>query len=230
MKAIKVILTIGALGLVTLAGASAGFWWGVEQKYPYQQIKRWQKSKSDALPARAMLHQSFARKSDIVMVGDSLTAGVDWQDLFPQVVVANRGIGGETTADILRRIPSIKAVEAKRSFVMAGINDIGEGVPVDAIFNNYVQIIEQLRDAGSEVVVQSTVECARSTCGAARIEAVRDLNRRLRDYAKSMGLGWLDVNDGIVGDAGLQPGFSTDGIHLNVNGYRHWRDKLAPLL
>jgi len=224
------LLRSAALSGLLLAVAFGGFWWGAEQRFPYNHLKRWQKSQAQALPVRATIQQAFARKSDVVMVGDSLTAGVEWQEVFPHLVVANRGIGGDTTADILRRIDTIRATEAKRAFVMAGINDVVEGVSVEKVLDNYRQIIDKLKAHGMEVVVQSTIECAESRCGARRLSEVRELNKQLRAYAETNGLAFIDLNDGIVTDAGLSPAATVDGIHLNADGYRHWKRKLAPVM
>lgn len=225
----KVSVYLGMV-VMALAVACGAFWWGAEQRFPFNHLKRWQKSHATALPARAAIQQAFARKSDVVMVGDSLTAGVEWQEVFPDVAVANRGIGGDTTADILRRMDSVLATHAKRAFVMAGINDVGEGVSVEETMVNYTQIVSRLRTAGMDVVIQSTIECARSTCGAARVAQVRELNRRLRSHAEANGLGFVDLNDGIVNDEGLLAKVTTDGIHLNADGYRHWKAKLSAVM
>lgn len=34
---------------------------------------------------------------DIVFVGDSITDGAEWEDLFPNYYIANRGISGDTS-------------------------------------------------------------------------------------------------------------------------------------
>src|SRR6185369_6092309 len=44
---------------------------------------------------------TFGRHADVVMVGDSITDGADWGEMFPGVSIANRGIDGDTTDGVL---------------------------------------------------------------------------------------------------------------------------------
>ena len=42
-----------------------------------------------------------------VMPGDSLTEGIDWRELFPDVKILNRGISGDTSAGVLNRLDEV---------------------------------------------------------------------------------------------------------------------------
>ena len=44
-----------------------------------------------------------SKKNPVVFFGDSITFGTDWQRLFPEVPVVNRGISGDTTLGLLNR-------------------------------------------------------------------------------------------------------------------------------
>src|SRR5215472_17420528 len=69
-----------------------------------------------------------------VMIGDSLTDGAEWKEMFPGTAVVNRGVDGDTTAGVLRRMDGITSARAKKAFIMIGINDFKEGRTVDAVF------------------------------------------------------------------------------------------------
>jgi hypothetical protein len=43
------------------------------------------------------------RKGGIVFLGDSITEGGHWSEIFGNGAVLNRGIGGDTTQDVLDR-------------------------------------------------------------------------------------------------------------------------------
>src|SRR3954451_1058356 len=45
--------------------------------------------------------------ADVVMLGDSITEGIDWHELFPHVRILNRGIGGDTSAGVLNRLDEV---------------------------------------------------------------------------------------------------------------------------
>lgn len=71
------------------------------------------------------------------MVGDSITQAGMWEDMFPDIRIANRGIGSDRTDDVLRRINPILSVGAHRAFIMLGVNDISPDRSVDDIVRDY---------------------------------------------------------------------------------------------
>jgi hypothetical protein len=48
--------------------------------------------------------ESYKTKADIVMIGDSITDGAEWHEMFPQLNIVNRGISGDTTVGVLNRL------------------------------------------------------------------------------------------------------------------------------
>jgi lysophospholipase L1-like esterase len=93
----------------------------------------------------------------VVMLGDSITAGVAWNELLGISGIANRGIGSDTTGGILGRLSNIYELNPKICFIMAGINDIGKNIAMEIIINNMTQIIDELENHGIEVIIQSTL-------------------------------------------------------------------------
>lgn len=186
---------------------------------------------NDAYPDRREQFELFARPVDVVMIGDSITQAGMWEDMFPGVAIANRGIGSDRTDDVLRRMSSIRALRARKAFVMLGINDLNADRSVDAVFVDYSSIVTMLREQGAEVVVQSTLECnlaLRRRCDVL-LPLIRDLNARLAVLAAGEGLHFLDLNALLaVRGEGLLAQYTPDGVHLNGAGYRRWRDAIAP--
>lgn len=165
-----------------------------------------------------------------VMIGDSLTDGAEWKEMFPGVAVVNRGIDGDTTAGVLRRMDAITSARARKAFVMIGINDFKEGRTVDAVFQDYGSIVSRLEKAGMRVFVQSTLLCNEAKAGwisCVRIQGkLRELNRRLSGLASAT-VTYIDINAGLTGPEGLRPDLTYDGVHLNGEGYRIWRDEIS---
>jgi lysophospholipase L1-like esterase len=165
-----------------------------------------------------------------VMIGDSLTDGAEWKEMFPGSAVVNRGVDGDTSAGVLRRMDGITAARAKKAFVMIGINDFKEGRTVDAVFEDYRTIVSALGKSGMRVFVQSTLMCNAAKAewiGCAAIQGkIRDLNRRLAGLASAK-VTYIDINAGLTGPEGLRPDLTYDGVHLNGEGYRIWRDEIS---
>jgi hypothetical protein len=55
---------------------------------------------------RISIFEVFHPHADIVMIGDSITQGAEWKEIFPASSIANRGIAADRSDDILRRIPT----------------------------------------------------------------------------------------------------------------------------
>src|SRR5262249_17246825 len=172
--------------------------------------------------------QQYGRSSDVVMVGHSLTADAAWNEIFPKVEIANRGIGGDTTDNILLRMDTILSVSPKKALIMVGINDIRSGASLDSVFQNYRKIVKRLQQAGVTVIIQSTLECSKDVCGD-RVYQVRDLNKQLEDFAKRNNIVFLDLNADLSSPSdGLLSKYSYDGIHLLASGYVKWSEKIRP--
>jgi lysophospholipase L1-like esterase len=79
------------------------------------------------------------------MLGDSLTAFVQWPDLFPDTSIANRGIAGDTIKDIAARIGPIIRMRPERVFIMAAANDLIIGSSPEEVFVIYSDVVSALR-------------------------------------------------------------------------------------
>jgi hypothetical protein len=70
-------------------------------------------------PARERLVSFFAANpiapGQVVFLGDSLTDGARWDELFPGIPVRNRGVPADTTADVLARLDQVTAGSRRRS-------------------------------------------------------------------------------------------------------------------
>ena len=186
-----------------------------------------------AHPDRREQFEAFVRPVEVVMIGDSITQAGMWEDMFPGIAIANRGIGSDRTDDVLRRMPPILALQARKAFVMLGINDLNADRGVEAVFTDYSAILSALRAQGVEVVVQSTLQCnleMRRRCSA-QLSLIEDLNSRLEALASREGYSFVDLNAVLAGSGeGLQATYTLDGVHLNGAGYRRWADTIRPMI
>ena len=87
-------------------------------------------------------------KNQIVFIGDSITDLYPLDDYYADLPLAcyNRGIGGDTTGGVLRRLQvSAFDLAPKKIVLMIGTNDINGGIPVDKIVKNYTKIVEKIQ-------------------------------------------------------------------------------------
>jgi lysophospholipase L1-like esterase len=183
---------------------------------------------------RTSFFQTFGRRADVVMIGDSLTDGAEWREMFPGQDIVNRGIDGDTVDGVLARIDSIVSLQPRVAFVMIGINDFGDGGrSVDAVLHDYRLVVERLVGAGIRVVVQSTLPCnvalgAWKSCASVN-GRIRQLNERLATLAAGS-VRFVDLARALAPDGELPTAFTFDGVHLNGAGYRRWQATIAPYM
>lgn len=162
----------------------------------------------------------------IVFVGDSITAGGDWDRLLDRRDVVNTGKPGDQTGDILRRLDGVVRGDARAYVVMAGINDLAWGVPAEKIAENMGVLLARLRAAspGATLVLQSTlpVNPQVESFGYTNND-VRRLNDLYRALAQEAGVRFLDLHPAMADAEGnLRREFTHDGLHLGGDGYRAW--------
>ena len=172
---------------------------------------------------KSFFEQFEDHQYDIVFIGDSLTDGAEWGDLFPSLKIANRGINGDRTDGVLKRMDSIYSTNGRKAFIMIGINDLTGGAEVNDIVENYKIIISNLVAHRIKTYVQSTLLLDKKCT---------ELNKKimtLNDHLKKMSVRnksftYIDVNAGLAKNTGLDTKYSRDGTHLNGSGYAVWKD------
>jgi lysophospholipase L1-like esterase len=119
----------------------------------------------------------------------------------------------------------------------SGINDLIRGVPSEQILENSRLIIRDLLwvHPNAKVVLQSILPHSgpgatwegRDRLLAIPNQKIRELNRSLKEIAAQEGATYLDLHPLFADDAGnLSLLFTTDGLHLNQQGYLVWRSAL----
>jgi GDSL-like Lipase/Acylhydrolase family len=179
--------------------------------------------------ARLAFFRQTKGQADVVMLGDSLTEGVDWQEFFPDVQILNRGIAGDTSAGVLIRLDEVIGRRPKTVFLMIGINDLHMGVPISAISANIRLIVGALEQHQIRVVLQKTLY-ATATYRPQLNSTVDELNNAVSDLCRPPRVLCLNLNQILGEDGALSASFAVDGLHLNAAGYLAWKNAIKPLL
>ena len=158
-----------------------------------------------------------------VVVGDSFGLWLP-PDMLPRDRLwLNQSISGDTTAGILQRISAFANTRATTIHLMAGANDLKNGVPEAQIAYNLRQTVRQLRQQHpqAQIVVYSVLPTRRAEISNDR---VRSLNARLSTVAQQDRVEFRDVHPRFQDEHGhLRPDLTTDGLHLNAQGYAVWQ-------
>lgn len=172
-------------------------------------------------------HLTFAKPVDLVMFGDSITEWGPWHDALT-IPLANRGLGGDTTDGMLRRIDVTTVCQPKLVCIMAGINDLAQGYSVDEITANYAQMLSHWQQGGIDVWVQSTLYVGKRLCQLNPL--VTQLNDNLQSLCAEKNLRFIDVNAILCPEKVLPLTCSADDLHLNAFAYGKWIAHLNELL
>lgn len=171
----------------------------------------------------------------VVFMGNSITEG--WAKYFPVMFPGKpyigRGIGGQTTPQMLVRFrQDVIALRPAVVVILAGTNDIaGNTGPstLEMIQDNLASMAELARANGIEVVLSSVLPVydypwKRGLEPAPKVVA---LNAWMKQYAATHSAVYLDYHSDMAdGRQGMRPELAGDGVHPNEAGYR----VMAPLV
>jgi lysophospholipase L1-like esterase len=164
---------------------------------------------------------------DIVFIGDSITEL--WKhkrpDFFSQKRI-NRGIGGQTSPQILlRMMADVVAHRPKFVHILAGTNDVAGNtgpIAVDATFHNLLAMV-QLAKANRIQPVVGTIPPAAQFFWRPEIEPVgpiQTINRMLQKASKPFRFALVDYYSALAdADGALPPDLGADGVHPDAAGY-----------
>ena len=166
----------------------------------------------------------------VVMLGDSLTEGAQWSEITGCPYVANRGIGSDDSAGVVRRLDEVTKLKPSAVFLMIGINDVASGVPTETIVDNVRETIKTLTKARAQVYLTLVLPVAQSFTRKINPK-VTELNAAYVALAKETKATLIDFRSGMRNEDGyLRDELTIDGIHLIPDGYRVWRDAVMPLI
>ena len=183
--------------------------------------------------ANAALKPPAVGENRVVFFGDSITDIWHLDQYFPGKPYVNRGIGGQTTPQMLVRFrQDVIELHPKIVIILAGTNDIaGNTGPMrlEDIEANYASLAELARAHNIKVIYSSVLPVHNYTPKSQDFFAQRSpqkilaLNRWLKDYCgdSSNSCLYLDYFSAMVDDKGLlKKDLADDGLHPNDAGYK----------
>lgn len=172
---------------------------------------------------------------DVVFMGNSITEG--WYSLHPEFFTennyANRGIGGQTSPQMLLRfMQDVIALKPRAVVILAGTNDIaGNTGPAtrESITNNIKAMAQLSSVNGIEVILCSILPVYEYpwSPGVDPVPRIREINTWMKEFAKEHAHTYLDLFSPMARlDGGMKVEYSSDGVHPNLKAYR----ALEPIL
>ncbi|MBR1819900.1 MAG: arylesterase [Neisseriaceae bacterium] len=171
----------------------------------------------------------IAKGDTVVALGDSLTAGHGANIAYPTVLqeltgwqVINHGVSGDTSADVLNRLPETLSLNPKLVLFGIGGNDFLRKVAENETKQNIIATIQQMKNKGISVVLIAEPHFTVSALfGRFQDHPMYEEIARQENIPLASDL-WSDI----LSDNSLK----SDQIHANDAGYRQFAEKLAQFL
>ncbi len=162
---------------------------------------------------------------DVAFLGDSLTDGYDLKAYYPDYVVANRGIGGDTTVDLEGRIQvSVYDLKPKVAVMLIGANNM------DAMFENYERILVGLKEnlPNTKIILLSLTSMGGEWGRKNQLAAYN--NVKIKMLAEKYSFAYVDLYSALLN---LETGeiyeeYTSDGGHLTPLGYEVLTREITP--
>jgi acyl-CoA thioesterase-1 len=189
-----------------------------------------------------------------VALGDSYTIGtsVEAAERFPEQLagalgsagptldlVANLGVNGYTSADLIREeLPALDELQPEFATVLIGVNDVVQGVPVETYAANVATILDTLLDRlpADRIVTVAipdyTVTPAGGDYGDLRQQhnGIVANNAVMVRLSAERGIAFVDIFDISLRAADDRSLVAEDGLHPSGTQYGLWVDRLVPVV
>ena len=166
----------------------------------------------------------------VIFFGNSITEGWINQDpeFFKSHNYINRGIGGQTTPQMLVRFrEDVVNLHPQVVIVLAGINDIAQNTgpsKIENVAGNIISMAEIAKANGIKVILCTVLPASGFPWhpGIDPVPSIIKLNRMLKEYADENKLGFVDYYSAVVDDKqGFKKELAIDGVvHPNLAGYK----------
>lgn len=185
---------------------------------------------------RHTLFQSLPQtKGDIIFIGNSITDGGEWSELFNDLRIKNRGISGDISAGVIYRMDEVVRRKPEKIFLMIGTNDLARGTSPDSVVKNILLIAAYLKQESpsTKLFVQSILPVndvfGKFGGHTGKTQQIKQVNEELLKNAGISGYAFVDLHKGFSDESGkLKKEFTNDGLHLTGEGYLFWKHLVFP--
>lgn len=175
--------------------------------------------------------------TSIVFLGNSLTNGCEWHELLGLPNVLNRGISGDTTGDIARRLHTVTDHKPAKIFLLTGANDVSHDLSADSIAADILALVDRIRTEtpDTKLYLQSLLPINNSYSRYKRMigkeQVIVDTNRIIAEGAALRGIPFINLYPLFCDSEGnLRADLTNDGLHLLGPAYLIWKEAVMPYL
>ncbi len=172
-------------------------------------------------------------KNEIIFLGDSITDYCRWSEMFQNLNIKNRGIVGDMTGGVVKRLNEVVSSSPDKIFIMIGVNDLSSRrLEISEIEDNYEKIIKFIikKTPLTIIYVQSLLpvnEDIPNRLGHATTQQVIKVNKAIRQLCVKYQLQYIDLFANFRNNNNqLKKEYTSDGLHPNGKGYSLWMEAI----
>lgn len=199
-------------------------------EFPWMSVSMW-----DRMHAEDVLVAEHDQV-DVLFLGDSITAGWDWQIWENQIKplnAANFGIGGDGTANLLWRLQhgAIGQLQPKLIVLMIGVNNFGlyHETP-EHVARGVTAVVRQLKLAwpNSKILLNAVLPFEEKSNSPKRA-LVKKLNAIIAELGDGKHIFFKDYGATMLQkDGSISIDIMSDFLHPTSTGYQVWADAMLP--
>ena len=219
-------------GVLALAVAAAAVWFFAFHLPDVREKKERQQIVADYYAMKVAMYAQENEKYedyevDVAFLGDSLTDGYDLERYYPQFVTVNRGIGGDTTFGLEKRMQvSVYDLKPKVVVMLIGANNLHN------MFDNYEKLLIGLRDNLPETkgVLVSLTAMGMDRAHMNQLAAYNNVKIKL--LAEKYGYSYVELYAALFNlETGeIRAEYTTDGGHQTHEGYEVFTANITPVV
>ena len=175
-------------------------------------------------------------ESDIEFLGNSITDGGEFAELFDNKHCLNRGIVGDVVSGVKERLHQVTKGAPKKIFLLIGINDVSHKKSARQIYDEYVGLIEKIKSdsPSTKLYVESVLPIDNSFGVYKNLKGtekvIPELNSLLKTYCEENNITYIDLWQEFANPktGTLKKQFTNDGLHLTGQAYKTLAEILRP--
>ena len=170
-------------------------------------------------------------EGSIVFLGDSITDFVNFDEVLPSYHIINRGIAGDTTSGVLKRLGEVISLRPRKLFLLIGTNDIGMDIMPAPIARNIREIVSRVQAKSPETKIYLQAVFPTRNFTSRPNTLVQELNAENKAIAQEKHCTFIDLYSLLLDSEGLlAEEYTVDGLHLSDSAVAKWMAYVVPYL
>jgi len=170
--------------------------------------------------------------SDMIFLGNSISDGCEWNELFENPHIRNRGISGDVVMGVYDRLDPVLKGRPAKIFLMIGINDVSHDLTADSILTMIKMVVNRIKVEApkTKLYIQSILPVNDAFTRFPKIhnksQVIVDINKGLAILAQENNCTYVDLYPYFIapGTQHLDKKYTNDGLHLLGEGYLLWKE------